>query len=343
MISLLRDHLRSHPAAEIREGVKFLYQSEFGGGHMISDHTMVLERLRNELAECGVGDDPLSEPLGNGLCRINLRALRGKLAPETLSSMFIATANSVQGSLDSFKIKLSALYSTSFSHEDTEKYLVSYKANGYPAVSHSEAYRKAYSPAYRVIKQYYADFFELFSIIDSLLSNSDSNVIVGIDGDCGSGKTTLGELLRDTYGANLFRADDYFLPPEIRTAKRLSEPGGNMHRERLLSEVLEPISTGSFAVTRRFDCSVSALLPRVEHTKKRLNIIEGSYCLHPLLRNYYTVRVFLKTSPENQKARIVSRNGEEAYKRFESQWIPMEKSYFSACNVEKCADIVFET
>ena len=35
--------------------------------------------------------------------------------------------------------------------EALETYLSSYRQSGYPMVSHSDAYRKAYSPAYRII------------------------------------------------------------------------------------------------------------------------------------------------------------------------------------------------
>ena len=58
-------------------------------------------------------------------------------------------------------------------------------------------------------------------------------VCVAIDGRCASGKTTLATALAVSLGATVFHADDFFLRPEQRTAERLSEPGGNMDRERL--------------------------------------------------------------------------------------------------------------
>lgn len=54
--------------------------------------------------------------------------------------------------------------------------------------------------------------------------------LFAIDGRCGAGKSTLALWLRESLAKQalpclLFRMDDFFLPPEMRTAKRLSVPG----------------------------------------------------------------------------------------------------------------------
>ena len=45
----------------------------------------------------------------------------------------------------------------------------------------------------------------------------------------------------------------------------------------------------------------------------RLNIVEGSYSLHPALEPYYDLSVFLEISPESQRRRVLERNGPEWY------------------------------
>ena len=61
------------------------------------------------------------------------------------------------GSLAGFLPKLSLLRENlpalgfSFSPRDLADYLTAYAAQGYPMVSHSETYRAAYHPAYRVV------------------------------------------------------------------------------------------------------------------------------------------------------------------------------------------------
>ena len=44
---------------------------------------------------------------------------------------------------------------------------------------------------------------------------SDEPLLAAIDGRCGSGKTTLGEYLKQVFDCNLFRMDDFFLQMEI--------------------------------------------------------------------------------------------------------------------------------
>ena len=62
--------------------------------------------------------------------------------------------------------------------------------------------------------------------------------IIGIEGMCGAGKSTLGEVLHTVYPeSNLFHADDYFLQPHQRTAERFAEVGGNLDRERMKEEI----------------------------------------------------------------------------------------------------------
>ena len=62
-----------------------------------------------------------------------------------------------QGSLNGFLLKLDILRRVAadgafgFSLEELEDYLREYQKAGYPMVSHSEQYRKAYRPAYRIV------------------------------------------------------------------------------------------------------------------------------------------------------------------------------------------------
>lgn len=82
LAQLLQEHFRNHPGMELRDAIKFLYQSSMGGGHLIADPSGALARLEEEWEQ--TGSDPASpptEPLGGGLCRLSLAACKGLGSP----------------------------------------------------------------------------------------------------------------------------------------------------------------------------------------------------------------------------------------------------------------------
>ena len=164
--------------------------------------------------------------------------------------------------------------------------------------------------------------------------------ILAIDGRCGAGKSTLGTELASEWDANLFHMDDFYLQPHQRTSERLAEPGGNVDRERFLEEVLLPLQTGKPVIYRRFDCGSFTFEEGQTIEPKPIAIVEGSYACHPLLREYYDLRIFLDIDPQTQAERILKRNGPEALERFKSIWIPLEENYFSECRVRECCDSI---
>ena len=177
--------------------------------------------------------------------------------------------------------------------------------------------------------------------IDRLMAEQE-RVLVAIDGGSASGKTTLGELLQSVYACPVFHIDDFFLRPEQRTPERFSEPGGNVDRERFLSEVLLPLREGKAVDYRRFDCKTFTIAPPRRIEPGRLNIIEGAYAMHPDLAPYYDLTVFLAVSAEKQRERILKRNAPAQAELFFDRWIPFEQRYFAALNVpERCDLTIF--
>ena len=180
---------------------------------------------------------------------------------------------------------------------------------------------------------------KIYTMIDNALEHTDltNQVNVAIDGMCGSGKTTLAEELASRYDCNLFHMDDFFLRPEQRTAARYAQAGGNVDYERFRTEVLDHLADEGGFVYRRFDCRRMAPGEPREVSWNRLNIIEGAYSCHPYFGDAYQLRFFMEVSAEEQKRRILTRNGAEMYQRFEREWIPMENRYFEAYGIwDKC-------
>lgn len=162
---ILIDHARRYPLMEPADAVKLIYQNEFGGGHLIRDEAGCTAYLRREYDSVTQSIEiPLTEAIGNGLVRINLKALDAhNYAPEALAKDFILSASLHAGSLKSFLEKLDVLRRTvreghfGFSPEELEAYLRRYAQAGYPMVSHSDTYRQAYGPAYRVVLEKFAN------------------------------------------------------------------------------------------------------------------------------------------------------------------------------------------
>ncbi len=180
---------------------------------------------------------------------------------------------------------------------------------------------------------------ELIEKIKTLLAESEEQVIISIEGGAGSGKTTLAAALQKALGGNVYHMDDFFLPPALRTAERLAEPGGNVDYDRFYGEVVEGIFSDEYFEYGVMDCSVGKITrQRVAHPTD-LHIVEGVYSAHPYYEEIYTLRVFVDVDEETQRARILER-GEERAKRFFAEWIPMENRYFEAFSVREKSDVV---
>ena len=156
---VLRRHARKYPMMQPTDAVKLIYQNVFGGGHLIRDPEACRNALQREY-ECTPQDPhaPLLESIGNGLVRVMLNAVHANnYSIRQLGEDFIRSSQEHKGNLNGFLIKLEILRKVTasgvfeFTLEELETYLDKYKSAGYPMVSHSEQYRQAYNPAYRIV------------------------------------------------------------------------------------------------------------------------------------------------------------------------------------------------
>ena len=334
LAELLKEHYDNHPAMEVRDAIKFIYQSHMGPGHLISDERAALDRLAEEWDRLPADpSSPLSEPLGNGLCRLSLSACKGiKLSIKTLNRLFVLTAQKTVLDRAGLEQDLELLQALPFSQESSKRYLAQYRAQGCPALSHSKTYRDTYSPAYRVVFQYYVNQIPLLAAVDQLLTQGQP-VLVAIDGPCASGKSTLGAALAELYCCPLLHMDDFFLLPQDRTPERLAKPGENVDHERFDREVLSPLCHGQIAVYRPWQCRSGCFGPAVPVEPGPLTVVEGSYSLHPSLRDRYQLRVWVEAPWEVRRTRLERRDPGCVDR------VPLEDHYFQACHVKDCCQI----
>jgi len=187
----------------------------------------------------------------------------------------------------------------------------------------------------------YNKYSKILSNIDSLLNFHDT-VLVAIDGSSGAGKSTLANVLSEVYDCNVFHMDDFFLRPELKTEERLKELAGNVDYVRFKEEVIVGLNSGQEFKYQIYDCKQMALTNWVSVVPKKLNIIEGSYSMHPTLIDNYHLKIFLHINPEEQSLRILKRNGPIMHRKFLSLWVPLENKYFSEMNIAAQSNLVFE-
>ncbi|MBP3645362.1 MAG: hypothetical protein J6K55_02950 [Clostridia bacterium] len=343
---LLKKRFEETPRMEPQDAVKLAFQSAFGCGHLLPCETLCTERIRREMDETPVSDAPVYTPIGNGLCRLNLsNAQVQTLRPEWIDAMMRLTDQQVRAQTDlqaRFHQAVSLISALAhngeapFSSEGFKDYLSGYDGS---VVRHTDGYREHYHPAYRVV-------LENCALLTHVLAGiQQGSSLIVFDGPCGSGKTTLAGLLGKLLGTVPVPMDDFFLPPDMRTPERLAQPGGNVHRERFLEEVLHSLLSGGDVRWRRFDCGTFEMHDRCL-PKTDVTVIEGSYSHHPAFREAYeklgALRVFVEVDAQEQLRRIGKRDP-ELLSMFQSRWIPLEKNYFEAYDIRGGADLVIQS
>ena len=171
------------------------------------------------------------------------------------------------------------------------------------------------------------------------LQGAPAPLLIALDGRCAAGKTTLANRLAEQYVWGVIHLDDFFLQPAQRTSQRLAEPGGNLDRERLISEVLLPLTRHRPGVYRVFDCRTMgfAAVPRPLPAAPVV-LLEGSYACHPDLRPLCGLHVFLTVDPGEQLRRLTARNPARL-QDFRTRWIPMEEQYFRYFHIPETCDL----
>ncbi len=177
--------------------------------------------------------------------------------------------------------------------------------------------------------------------LDKVLSALPENCcVIAIDGRCAAGKTTLAGNLAKVTGGAVIHMDDFFLPPSLRSEERYSTPGGNVHWERFLEEVIPYLRSGRAFSYRKFSCSTLCYDPLpVSVPPSYPLIVEGAYSLSPVFGTYYDFSVFMDIDAASQEKRIRHRNGDEKAEVFLSRWIPLENAYIDAYGINRHASL----
>ena len=148
---IVREHAMRYPLMQPQDFGKLAYQSEFGPEHMIADEPSAASMIISEWLAVEYTDVPLSpEPIGNGLCRFHLT--REACTPENallLAQAFAQSAREHTGTRAGLGAKIKLLEALPVAGMDA--WLAAWRGQGCPPVHHSDAFRTAYHPHYRVV------------------------------------------------------------------------------------------------------------------------------------------------------------------------------------------------
>jgi len=342
----LLQQLYLHPYMQPQDIIKLCYQAAFGAEHLLKDISTAQKYFDAEYESVSAQDIPLYEEISSSICRINLAAWKKTEMPsEWLFRMFLNTASASQNGKNDFYRNLATVETVlkkndiSFTLQEWLEYTQKYLNGGLHSVHHSEIYRKKGQPAYRIVHK---RFLRLLPILKkaALLTNKNSVKTIAIDGRAASGKSTLAEDLKNILLAGIIHMDDFFLPPNLRSEERYQEPGGNIHSERFLIEVLPSLSKKNSFTYQKFDCHIMDYngLRLVDTSDWR--VVEGAYSCHPVFGDYADLKVFSDIDSKEQIRRLTIRNGIEMTEIFRTRWIPMEEQYYTYYQILDNADVI---
>lgn len=204
----LLKHYQTYPKLQTEDIFKYIFQSAFGCEHLVSNEDTVLAYIKREYAALKEVPTVQTDILDGVYTRVYLSCLNNGITPETLAKLFCLSAKKEPGGKTALEEKIDVVKELiadgelPLNRDDFERKLAVWRADGYPAVHHSETFRSAYHPAYRVIANRYAEHLHIFSAIDKQIGNGIATVAIkGTDG------TALADILREVYGQDVMQKE----------------------------------------------------------------------------------------------------------------------------------------
>ena len=154
--AFLLAHAAAYPALTLTDLFKALYQSAFGCEHLVADPSAAEAYIAAEAEGARPCGRESVEPLDGPYVRVHLDTLKKGLSARTLARLFALSAEHRDGAQAEFEKKLAVLTEMirqgelPFDANEAERAISAWRAAGFPPCHHSEAFRRAYAPAYRL-------------------------------------------------------------------------------------------------------------------------------------------------------------------------------------------------
>ena len=184
VIGYLHWQHKRHPSLTVTDIIKQCYQAAYGAEHLLTDKDVAKKFLEKEFENTPAEDILICEHISEDLCRVNIAAWKHRGLPaEDLFELFAASAYPRENGKDMLERYLREAEEYIDAHEVTEvredseknrtfkrvnifcengsEIIEEYRRSGMPPIHHSDVYREAEHPAYRVVdSKLLRDYFE---------------------------------------------------------------------------------------------------------------------------------------------------------------------------------------
>lgn len=168
-----------------------------------------------------------------------------------------------------------------------------------------------------------------------------SQLLIGIDGGGGAGKTTLANKLAEVLGATIIRLDDLYKTKKDRAhEKQNSDINVDFDWERIEKEIFIPIKNNTPITYQFYDWSKDAITHTIDVPVDKPIIIEGGYSLQSKFFNEYDFTVFVEAPEDLRLQRALVRDGEHMRPYWETTWLPADKRYKETQQPHLKADLI---
>jgi len=177
-----------------------------------------------------------------------------------------------------------------------------------------------------------ADLAALAHEVRQLQPRAGATTAVVIDGPSGSGKSTFATRLAEATGAGLLRLEDMYPGWD----------GLDEGAQRLVDDVLGPLSRGEQATIRRWDWLEMREREREPLVTEPLLVIEGVGAGSRAASPFISLLIWLEAETEERYARAIARDG-EVYLDHWDRWAAQEQVTFAREATRDRADRSYRT
>jgi hypothetical protein len=154
---IIRNHTDRYPEMQIQDIYKLVLQAAMGSEHNAADRDSVLKNLNDEMNQLSdlSSNEPLVDTISTDgeIVRVHLRPfMKSSEDISLLAESFQRTTTDYPGQKNMIKtLWEDAIELDLFPRETMNEFINNMEEMNFPAIHHSEPYRLAYQPAYRVI------------------------------------------------------------------------------------------------------------------------------------------------------------------------------------------------